>query len=158
MRTPSWTSLKLLATCVAAWNTSVPGVAQDAQKTTASSDETKIAAEGAALNFLARYEEGDLGEVYDTELSPTYRILVAKPAFVQQGNFMRLQSGGRAVARELVGSQPYAQTPTGQTGNYFYVRHRTRHPNGLVFQDVHLEMVGGEWKVMGFWTSVAPQQ
>lgn len=116
------------------------------------------AAETAALSFLARFEEGDLGNVYDTELSPSYRTLTARQLFVQQGSFMRLQSGGRAVARELVGSQPFTQTPTGQTGSYFYVRYRTRHPNGLVFQDLYLEDVAGAWKVAGFWTLPAPQQ
>jgi hypothetical protein len=119
---------------------------------------TKAAAEKAALNFVTRFEEGDPGVVYDEELSATFKALQSRQLFVQQAGFLKVQSGGSALARELIGSQPFSQTPSGQTGEYCYVRFRTRHPNGLVFQDVYLEKVGTEWKVGGFFTMAAPQQ
>lgn len=112
----------------------------------------------AALQFVTRYEEGDLGDVYDQELSTTFKSLMGRDMFVQQGGFMRMQSGGRAKSREFIGIQPFKQTPTGQTGDYRYIRFRTLHPNGLVFQDVYVENVSGIWKVMGFYVTQAPQQ
>jgi hypothetical protein len=112
----------------------------------------------AALQFVTRYEEGDLGDIYDHELTTAFKSLMARDLFLQQGGFMRVQSGGRARSREFVGMQPFRQTPTGQTGDYRYVRFRTLHPNGLVFQDVYMDNVGGTWKVMGFYVLPAPQQ
>lgn len=132
-----------------------PAAAQD--DATAVSD-LKREAEAAALNFVSRFEEGDPGDIYDQELSPSFKTLTARQNFVQQSGFLRLQSGGRALARELVGGQAFTQTPTGQVGTFYYVRFRTRHPNGLVYQDVYLERVDSVWKIAGFYTLAAPQQ
>ncbi|WP_186456882.1 DUF4019 domain-containing protein [Sphingomonas suaedae] len=120
--------------------------------------DSKEDAESAALSFVTRFEEGDPGEIYDEELSPSFKALTARQNFVQQSGFLRLQSGGRALARELIGSQPFTQTPTGQVGTFYYIRFRTRHPNGLVYQDVYLERVDSAWKIAGFYTIAAPQQ
>jgi len=135
-----------------------PASAQAGQAQSTLSDADKEAGEAEALMFVERLDSGDLGELYDEELGPVFKALMAKPNFIQQGSFQRLQSGGPAVARELVGSQPFTQTPTGQTGNFLYVRYRTRHPNGLVFQDIYVEKLDTGWKVVGVWTLPAPQQ
>ena len=138
---------------------SAPLLAQPSQSGQAAApDAERDAAVRAALIFVTRYDEGDFGEIYDEELGPTFKALVAKPVFVQQGGFIRVQSGGKALARELVGSQAFSQTPSGATGTFYYVRFRTRHPNGLVFQDVYLEKVGGSWKTAGIYMLPAPQQ
>jgi hypothetical protein len=136
------------------------GLAQPAPSDVAadSAADAKEAAEKAALVFVSRVEDGDLGDVYDEELSPTFKALTSRAIFIQQSGFLRVQSGGRAAARELVGSQPFTTTPTGQTGTYYYVRFRTRFPNALVFQDIYLELIDGVWKISGAWNSPAPQQ
>jgi Protein of unknown function (DUF4019) len=131
-----------------------PPVATSAQSTNTAE---QTAAQDAANTYLVRLDEGDLGDLYES-MTAGYRTLVSKPMFLQRAGFLRLQSGGRALARELVGSQAFTQTPTGQTGNYYYVRFRTRHPNGLVFQDVYLEKVGSAWVVADYYAYPAPQQ
>ncbi|WP_380780413.1 DUF4019 domain-containing protein [Sphingomonas sp. R86520] len=125
---------------------------------TASDAEAETAAKDAALGFVGRFDESDLGGLYDEELAPVFKALMARDYFVQQGNSLRLQSGGKAVGREFVGAQHFTQTPTGQTGSFYWVRYRTRHPNGLVYEDVTVQKVDGNWKVMGFNTVAAPQQ
>lgn len=125
---------------------------------TGGQDRQHQAAVNAAQSFVTRFEEADLGDVYDRELSSTFKALMARDMFVQQGGIVRVQSGGSALARELVGVQAFSQTQTGARGDYRYVRFRTRHPNGLVFQDVYLEKAGEGWKVMGFYLLPAPQQ
>lgn len=113
----------------------------------------------AAGDFVAKFEEeGDLGDLYDRATTASFRALMSRELFIQQGGFLRLQSGGRALARELVGVQPFSQLPNGTRGSFQYVRFRTRHPNGLVFQDVYLEEDRGQWKVIGFYLTPAPQQ
>jgi hypothetical protein len=147
-----WFALKLFALIL-----SVPAPLA-AQATDAAASAGQESAVNSAQNFVGRYDEGDFGEIYDTELGPSFKALMARDVFVQQGGFMRVQSGGKALAREFIGAQPFSQTPTGARGDYYYVRFRTRHPNGLVFQDVYLEKVGSQWKVAGFYMMPAPQQ
>lgn len=134
----------------------VPATAAVAQTGTETArDERAVSAAG---DFVAKFEEGDLGALYDQSTAPSFRALTARQVFVEQGGALRLQSGGRALARELVGAQAYSQLPNGSRGNYQFVRFRTRHPNGLVFQDVYLEDIEGQWKVIGFYLNPAPQQ
>jgi len=116
------------------------------------------AAVRAAQSFMSRFEEGDLGNVYDQEMSPKFKALTARDTFLQNGGTIRIQTGGRALARELVGAQAFAQDPQGTKGDFEYVRFRARLPNGLVFQDVYLENIGGAWKVAGIFYLPAPQQ
>lgn len=136
----------------------VPVCAEAAAVQSEQADAQQEAAVTAAQVFVTRFDDGDFGEIYDEELSQTFKSLVARETFVQQGGFVRVQSGGRALAREFVGAQAFSQTPTGASGQYYYVRFRTRYPNALVFQDVYLENVDGRWKVMGFYLPPAPQQ
>lgn len=112
----------------------------------------------AAKSFVGRFDEVDFGQLYDADLSPTWKALMAREMFIQQGGFLRLQSGGRALGREYIGAQFFAQAPTGARGDYYYVRFRTRYPNGLVYQDVYVEKVGTSWKISGFNMLPAPQQ
>jgi hypothetical protein len=69
---------------------------------------------------------------------------------------IRIQSGGPAEARQLVGSQIVTRSPTGQVVDVYYVRFKAKHPNGQVFEDVYLEKEAGIWKVAGFWLSQVP--
>jgi len=91
-------------------------------------------------------------------MSPKFKALTARDTFLQNGGTIRIQTGGRALARELVGAQAFAQDPQGTKGDFEYVRFRARLPNGLVFQDVYLENIGGAWKVAGIFYLPAPQQ
>jgi hypothetical protein len=135
-----------------------PVFAQPLQRAAMQSDAGQQAAVDAAKAFVTRFDEADFGDIYDRDLSQTWKALMSRETFIQQGGFLRLQSGGRAQAREYIGAQSYSQTPTGARGEYYYVRFRTRHPNGLVFQDVYMEKVGSQWKAMGFNMMPAPQQ
>ncbi len=117
----------------------------------------KEAAETAALAFIQRHETGELGALYDEELIAGFKALAARNVFIEQGRLMRLQLGGTAVARELVGGHSFDKLPTGHTGIYHFVRFRARYPNALVYQDVTLEKVDSEWKIAGFYVLPAPQ-
>lgn len=130
-----------------------PARAQAGSQTNSNSEEVRT-----ALAIAGRLEDGDLGGVYDKDLSDTFRALVGRDLFIQQMGMVRMQGGGRAKSRELVGSQAFTQTPTGKTGVFRYIRFRTLHPNGLVFQDIYLERVGTAWKLMGYYLLPAPQQ
>lgn len=132
-----------------------PAHSQSAPAPAAPHNEAAVA---AAQRFVTRYDQANPGELYDEELSQTFKALMARDTFIQQTGFTRVQSGGLALGREFIGAQAFQQTPTGNRGNYQYVRFRTRYPNGLVFQDVYLEEVAGSWKVMGFYMLPAPQQ
>lgn len=116
------------------------------------------AAVSEAQAFMASFEEGELGNVYDQEMGPTFKSMTPRDLFLQNGGTIRIQTGGKALARELVGAQAFSQDPKGNKGDFEYVRFRARLPNGLVFQDVYLEYVAGAWKVAGFFYLPAPQQ
>lgn len=130
--------------------------AQNEQPFELSAEDTATA-ETAALAFIQRHEIGDLGALYDEELIAGFQCLMARATFVEQGQMIRLQLGGTAVAREVVGSHSFDRLPTGHTGTYHFVRFRARYPNALVYQDVTLEKVESEWKIAGFYVVPAPQ-
>jgi hypothetical protein len=113
-------------------------------------------AENAAKNFVTRLDVGDLGNLYEIELSPYFKQMVKKDVFVSNSAMIKIQAGGPAQARQMVGGQAFAHTPTGQTGVFYYVRFKTKFPNALVFQDIYLEQVDRKWKVSGYWVFPAP--
>lgn len=114
-------------------------------------------AENAAKTFVTHVDTIDPGRIYDTELGPTFTQAVKKDGFVSNIGIIKIQTGGPALARQLVGGQSFTQTPIGQTGTFYYVRFKTKYPSGFVFQDVYLELVEKKWKISGFWMSPAPQ-
>ena len=116
----------------------------------------KQAAEAAASHYLVSFDNEDLTDIYQNQLGPTFKQAVTEKQFVQQGGMVKIQWGGPAEARSLAGSQLFSQLPTGQTGEFYYVRYKAKYPNGAIFQDVYLEKVGATWKVSGFWIFVAP--
>jgi Protein of unknown function (DUF4019) len=109
----------------------------------------KDGAERAASLFLSEFDSTDLGSLY-SRMGPTFRQIYTQEQFVQQAGMMRLQLGGTAAGRLLVGSQAMNQMPNGIRGDFFYVRYKARYPNGFVFQDTMLEKAGDEWRVGGF--------
>jgi len=113
-------------------------------------------AESVAKNFVLHLEAGSFGDIYDEDLGPTFKQGVKKDMFVSQMGMMKIQNGGSAQARQLIGGQAFSQTPNGLTGEFYYVRFKTKFPSGMVFQDVYLEKVSGVWKVSGYWMFPAP--
>jgi hypothetical protein len=113
-------------------------------------------AEVAAQRFVNHLESVKASDIYDDELGPTFKQAIKKDAFVSGMGMLKIQSGGGSLARQLVGGQSFKQTPTGQTGDFYYVRFKTKFPVGMVFQDVYLEKVDSDWKVSGYWTFPAP--
>lgn len=114
-------------------------------------------AETIARTFVIHLESVNATTIYDDELGPTFKQAVQKQAFVSNMGMLRIQSGGASLARQTVGGQAFSQTPTGQTGDFYYVRFKTRFPSAMVFQDVYLEKINSTWKVSGYWTFPAPQ-
>lgn len=119
--------------------------------------QTIAAAESVAKSFVAHLEVAGFGEIYDEELGPTFKQGMKKDQFVSQMGMLKIQTGGVAQARQFVGGQAFTQTPTGLTGDFYYVRFRTKFPSGMVFQDVYLERLSGVWKISGYWLGPAPQ-
>ena len=115
-------------------------------------------AEAEAVSFLRGLDQGDLADVYKLHAGPTLIAGLTQERFVQQIGISRIQSGGPAKSRVLVGGQQFSQTPTGQQGVFYYFRYRTNFPSGTsIFQDVYLEKVAAEWKISGIWIVPAPQ-
>src|SRR2546421_531386 len=59
-------------------------------------------AERAASRFLSEFDSTDLGSIYG-RMGPTFRQVYTQEQFVQQAGMMRLQLGGTAGGRLLVG-------------------------------------------------------
>jgi hypothetical protein len=131
------------ASCLAA----TASAAQDA-------DQASTTQQAAA--YVDRLETADLGQVYDQDMADTFHALMARKAFIGLISVARIQAGGVHAARELVGASVFDHLPTGQTGNFYFVRFKTRFPNGVVFQDVYLQKIGASWKVAGSLSGPAP--
>ena len=114
------------------------------------------AAEQAAAAFCDGLDVGDLGQVWDQDLGPLYQATVPRQTFVGIIGVARIQAGGPHLARTIVGEQAISQLPTGQTGDFYYVRFRTTFHNGTVFQDIYLQNLGGVWKVTASLATPAP--
>jgi len=110
----------------------------------------------AATAFVDQLDTADLGQVYDQDLSDTFHVLMARKTFIDQISIARIQAGGAHTAREMVGSSSFDHLPTGQTGDFYFVRFKTRFPNAVVFQDIYLQKVGVGWKVAGSLALPAP--
>lgn len=119
----------------------------------------RTAAEAAASGFLQKIDSSDLASLYRSTFSPRFKEMNSETTFVQNAGMLRIQTGGPAATRRLVGAQALNQIPgiPGQ-GDYYFVRHYAKFPVGAAFQDVYLEKVSGSWRVVGFWNSQAPVQ
>jgi hypothetical protein len=114
-------------------------------------------ARDVALRFLREFDASDPRLLYRQLLSLQFQTTVQEQLFVDSVGIGRVQSGGPAQARVLVGGHPFSQLPNGQQGQYYFVRFRGQYPSlPPTFQDVYLERVGNEWKVGGFLNSAAP--
>lgn len=118
----------------------------------------RAAAETTAENFLRRLDSGDLPSLYQSVASPRFKKDFSQTAFVQSVGVMRIQTGGPASTRKLVGAQALDQLPGTDKGSFYYVRHYARFPATAAFQEVYLESVSGSWKVSGYWNLPAPPQ
>ncbi|HLY80910.1 MAG TPA: DUF4019 domain-containing protein [Caulobacteraceae bacterium] len=122
----------------------------------AHADTPEPPAEQAAAAFCDALDVGDLGQVWDQDLGPLYQATVPRQTFVGIIGVARIQAGGPHLARTVVGEQAISQLPTGQTGDFYYVRFRTTFHNGTVFQDIYLQNLGGVWKVTASLATPAP--
>jgi hypothetical protein len=121
-------ALTILATFVLAL---LPAAAQESDKTIADS---------TASSLVRALASDDLSDLYDRVAGPSMKIQLSRELFQQQFGMWRIQSGGPAATRTLVGSMPFGQIPnTLQTGTFYYVRYKAAYPNGQVFEDVYLE-------------------
>lgn len=119
----------------------------------------RSAAEAVASNFLQRLDSGDLPSLYRTVVSPRFKTITSETAFAQNVGMIRIQLGGPAATRRLIGAQALDQIPgIPDKGSFYYVRHHARFPVGGAFQDVYLEKVSESWEVVGFWNFPAPPQ
>jgi len=111
----------------------------------------------AAAAFVDQLDTADLGQVYDQDLSDSFHVMMARKAFIDLISIARIQAGGAHLARDVQGATPFDHLPTGQTGEYYFVRFKTRFPNAVVFQDIYLQKTGSGWKVAGSLATPAPQ-
>lgn len=117
----------------------------------------KSSVEELAKQFLRAADETDIPGIYRDIMGASFRGQYPESLFEQNIGMSRIQQGGAAQSRELVGSQPMSFIPTnGQQGTFYYVRFRTRYPNGVVFQDVYLDKENNDWKIFGWQTLPAP--
>lgn len=102
----------------------------------------QASAEQAAASYVDQMETADLGQVYDQDLSDSFHVLMPRRTFIDQISIAKIQAGGGHQSRDVVGANGFDHTPTGQSGDFYYVRFKTRFPNAVVFQDVYLQKVG----------------
>ena len=115
------------------------------------------AAQKSAEAFVRSLTNGDLEQVY-AGMAPQFRGMYPVANFKQNVGFYRIQWGGQVKSVTYVGSQRMQQLPSGQTGDFFYVRFRTVYPNVTLFTDVYLTHVGSDWQVGGFYFLPVPTQ
>ena len=115
------------------------------------------AAQSSAQSFLQDFDNGDLGLIYRNRIAGRFKTTTNQTAFVQNLGMNRIQLGGPAINRHLVGGQRLGQLP-GMTiqGTFYYTRYVASYPSGLAFNDVFLELEGNEWKIVGFSFMPAP--
>ncbi len=107
----------------------------------------KSQAEETASQFLRAADGSDLATVYKDLLGPSFHAQISESLFEQNEGVWRIQQGGAAKSRTLIGSQPLTFMPaTGQQGTFYYVRYKTAYPNATVFQDVYLEPLAKRFK------------
>lgn len=120
----------------------------------------KSVAESVAADFLRGIDSGDLPSIFNKFAGPTLKSQVQQTDFEQTAGYYRIQFGGPAASRTLVGSQSLSTIPaTGQQGIFYYVRYRGAFLNGFIYEDVYLEKEGTDWKVhsMQFFPAPVPQ-
>lgn len=125
----------------------------------AARSQTTNPVEAVAVGFLRTLDTGDLDSLYDKSASPVLQQSMSRKTFTQQAGAYKINWGGPAKSRQLVGSQELDQVPGSTTkGEFYYFRYKTSFPNVVLYQDVLLEKVSGSWKVSGLWFLPVPQQ
>lgn len=127
-----------------------------AATTSAAQGADQASATRAAAAYVDQLDTADLGQVYDQDLTDGFHVLMARKTFIDQITIARIQAGGVHMARELVGASAFDHLPTGQTGDFYFVRFKTRFPNAVVFQDIYLQKAGAGWKIAGSLAMPAP--
>jgi hypothetical protein len=149
-RKKTWAPFGLLRVCLfVVWTASLPIVRSNAQGI------DKAAAEQTAGVFWVGFDRDDLSGLYRS-LSPNFRSTTTEQQFVQLVGMMRIQAGGPAQSRSIVGSQLMTDMPGAPKGDYFYVRYKSKYPNGFVFQDAYLEKADSLWRVLSYNVLAAP--
>lgn len=135
------TTLPVLATTVLAIAFMTPASATDQQD-----------AEKAAFDFLHAVDSPIAAEtIYDSRMSTAFKTVMPRINFGQNIGVLRLQLGGPATSRQLMGSQLMNQIPgVPRPGTYYYVRHVSMYSAARVAQDVTVEKENGGWKIIGF--------
>jgi hypothetical protein len=118
--------------------------------------ESKAAAEQSATNFMNALDGADPGQLYETFTATRARPNAPKDTFVQWVNVFRIQVGGKAQSRMLIGSTPMTQLANGDRGDFYYIRFRVGYPAAQAFLDVILEHERTSWLVV--WYNVTPAQ
>lgn len=115
-------------------------------------------AEAAAVNFLQAVDSPTTADtIYDSRMSAAFKGAMPKLNFGQNIGLLRLQLGGAANSRQLMGSQLMNQLPgVPNPGTYYYVRHVSMYPAAKLAQDVTVEKESGNWKVIGFMFTPVP--
>lgn len=115
-------------------------------------------AEAAALKFLETVDSATSPDtIYDGRMSAAFKGAMPKLNFNQNIGLIRLQLGGAANTRQLMGSQLMNQLPgVPKQGTYYYTRHVSMYPAAKVAQDVTVEKEGGAWKIIGFMFTPVP--
>ncbi len=83
----------------------------------------KTAAESTAATFLRGLDNGDLGSLYQNMVASRSKTQVPSDLFGQTIGYWRIQKGGAASSRTLVGSEALTFLPAmNLQGNFYYVR------------------------------------
>ena len=109
-------------------------------------------AEAAAVNFLQAVDSPSAAEtIYASRMSVAFKGAIPKLNFGQNIGLLRLQLGGAANSRQLMGSQLMNQLPgVPKPGTYYYVRHVTKYPPDNLPQHETDHKESGSRKVIGF--------
>lgn len=124
---------------------------------TAFAQDDRSEAEAVATTFVRGLDVGDLDNLYSEYAGPGLQRYMSRRDFVDSAEIGRIQTGGPALNRVLVGGQPFSRAPTGEIGTFFYFRYRAAYPNGMsMYQDIYLQKLEGSWKIAGLWIASAP--
>ena len=120
---------------------------------------SKEQAEVSARSFLEALERGEFREIYRFRLGSYFKQNVTEESFVAQFSIGLRQLGGSGVDRRLIDGRRLSQLPGPNgvvTGDFYFIRYKTKYPTGKFYEDIYLELEDGSWMVVGCWTNAAP--
>ena len=116
-------------------------------------------AEASAKSFLEALGRGEFREMYRNRLGSRFKESVKEEPFVTQFSMGLRQLGGAGSNRRLIDERRLNQLPGPSgvvTGDFYFIRYKTRFPTGNFYEDVYLEFEAGSWLIVGCWANVAP--